>query len=51
MMLFDPKIADSAQIAKLNVLEDQLSERDGKLKDMQAQLTTLQQAAPEKIRK
>ena len=49
MMLFDPKIADSAQIAKLNVLEDQLSERDGKLKDMQAQLTTLQQAAsPEK---
>ncbi len=48
-MLFDPKIADSAQISKLNSLEDSLSERDSQIKDMQAKLETMKQAAsPEK---
>lgn len=38
-MLFDPKIADSAQITKLNELQDQVIERDAKIKELQAQLT------------
>ncbi|MDY0030107.1 MAG: hypothetical protein RBR86_09225 [Pseudobdellovibrionaceae bacterium] len=38
-MLFDPNIADSAQIAKLNALEDQLKAKETLITDLQAQLT------------
>lgn len=42
MMLFDPKIADKAQIAQLNTLQDQVAERDSRIKEMEGKLASLQ---------
>lgn len=46
-MLFDPAIATKAQISMLNSMEDQIKERDGKLKSAEADLAAAKtQASP-----
>lgn len=52
--LFDPAIAKSSQVAMLNSLEDQVSEKDGKIKALETELASTKsqiQAAPEKDQK
>lgn len=51
-MLFDPAIAKSSQIAMLNSLEEQIAEKDKKIKDMEAGLSSTQeQSSPDKDKK
>ena len=44
-MLFDPAIADKAQIAMLNSLEDQVKEKDEKLKSIETQADAVEKKA------
>ncbi len=48
-MLFDPAIATKAQVAMLNSMEDQIKEKDGKLKAAEAELASAKtQISPDK---
>lgn len=51
-MLFDPAIAKSSQISMLNSLEDQITEKDKKIKEIESELaTTKAQASLDKDKK